>query len=599
MITQVEKYKITEEIGHGGMATVYLAYDTRLERQVALKVMHPHLQQAKEARARFAREALSVARLKHPGILEIYDYSGEESELSYIATELLTGPTLRNFVEEHTDIPAEIAACFAIALARALKAAHAEGVIHRDVKPENIMIHKNQEVKLTDFGIAQMVDAQSMTTTGQVLGSPGHMAPEQIEGKECDARSDLFSLGTVLYWLATGKQPFIGRNPHHLLKMIVEGRFVDPLQVKPAIGNTLREIILRCLELDPDKRYQNAAELEVALTAFVKHVGIDSPIEALARYLSDPVGFSARLRAQTLEYLISEGEKNTRDLAVAFDHFNRALALDEGNPRVLDALERIGRRSRLRRTIRTLALALSAVALAVAVGLLVALPLERWVTAAFSANANSARDVKRPFSPAPTSPPLSFPLSKRKSDGISSVALSSRASERTESAAVRRLRKQITQTTPRQVRFRPFPANISIGVDGASPRAFGPSFDEIELTPGTHVFSFVGAHECCLDEAVSVKIPPGPGVTVLEHRMRFRPAGLYVIANTPANVAVDGETAHGRTRSVIQVAHERDLVETHQILVTAPGFRDYTGKVQLGAGRVETVNIVLEPQEAK
>jgi eukaryotic-like serine/threonine-protein kinase len=591
MIDQVEKYKIVEEIGHGGMATVYLAYDTRLERQVALKVMHPHLQRAKEARARFAREALSVARLRHPSILEIYDYSGEESEHSYIATELLTGPTLKKFADDQPEIPAEIAACFGIALAQALDAAHAQGIIHRDVKPENVMIHKNREVKLTDFGIAQMVDAQSMTTTGQVLGSPGHMAPEQIEGKECDARSDIFSLGTVLYWLATGKQPFTGRNPHHLLKSIVDGRFIDPLQVKPSIGGTLREIILRCLELDPHKRYQSAGELAQTLSDFVQRVGIDSPTETLARYLSDPVGTSAELRAQILEHLIVEGDRNMDNLAIAFDHFNRALTLDEGNPRVLAALERIGRRARFRRILRTSAGAV----IALAIPSLIFLPLlQRWVIERRA----SAPAISKPFKIAKVSDPrdhgsAAVPFK----DDDNSTAEGSLNRRRAEKAATRPVRKPAAAIALRKVRFRPFPANISIGVDGASPLAFGPSFNEIELLPGLHRFSFVGAHECCLDEAIEVKIPAGPGTTILEHRLRFKAAGLYVIANTPADVMVDGAANSGRTRSVIEVPQERELIETHQFLVTAPGYQDYRNKVKLQAGKVETITVTLEPLE--
>lgn len=172
MLRKVEKYEIEEEIGHGGMATVYRAQDTVLDRAVALKILHPHLRSAEEARRRFQREARSVARLRHPRVLEIYDFSGEGSTEAFIAAELLTGPTLKQWRESHQEVPAEIAACFVIEIARALEAAHEAKIVHRDVKPENVLLHEDRELKLTDFGIADMVDSQSMTATGQILGSP-------------------------------------------------------------------------------------------------------------------------------------------------------------------------------------------------------------------------------------------------------------------------------------------------------------------------------------------------------------------------------------------------------------------------------------------
>lgn len=192
------KYETLEELGHGGMATVYRARDTHLDRFVALKVLHPHLRGEGEARSRFAREARSVARLEHPNIVRVLDYAGEDSEVAFLAVELLTGPTLAEYRRHVGSLPAEVAAAIALAVARALAAAHAQGIIHRDVKPENVLLHRDETVKLTDFGVAHVVDAQGFTATGQILGSPGHMAPEQIEHGACDARSDLFSLGTVL-----------------------------------------------------------------------------------------------------------------------------------------------------------------------------------------------------------------------------------------------------------------------------------------------------------------------------------------------------------------------------------------------------------------
>lgn len=345
MLRKLEKYEIHEEIGHGGMATVYRAHDTVLDREVALKVMHPHLRGAEEARKRFHREARSVARLRHPKVLEIYDFSGEGSEESYIAMEMLTGPTLKSWREDLShELPAEIAACIVIQICEALEAAHAANIVHRDVKPENVLLHENRTLKLTDFGIADMMDAISMTATGQILGSPGHMAPEQIEGRDSDVRTDLFSLGTVLYYLATGRLPFTGRNPHQVLKRIVDGEYADPLRVNPAIGGPLREIIVRSLERELEDRYQTAAQMREELCAFVAKIGIDDPDQTLADYLREPEKTGAELTKRAIDALIDEGSRasDAGDVPTALDRYNRVLALDEGNERVLKLIERVG-----------------------------------------------------------------------------------------------------------------------------------------------------------------------------------------------------------------------------------------------------------------
>ncbi|MCZ7685776.1 MAG: serine/threonine protein kinase [Sandaracinaceae bacterium] len=369
MLRKLEKYEILEEIGHGGMATVYRAHDTVLDRPVALKVMHPHLRAAEEARRRFHREARSVARLRHPRVLEIYDFSGEGSDEAYIAAELLTGPTLKQWREQREEVPAEIAACFAIEIGSALEAAHAANIVHRDVKPENVLLHEDREIKLTDFGIADMIDAQSMTATGQILGSPGHMAPEQIEGKDCDARTDLFSLGTVLYYLATGRLPFTGRNPHQVLKRIVDGEYADPLRVNPTIGGRLRAIIVKALERDPDVRYQSAREMIEELEAFLAEAGIEDSAQMLERYLKDPEKVGAEVRAQVIHRLIDRGARasDAGDVPAALDYYNRVLALDEGNERVLKLIERVGM-DRRRRAILTAAAGLTVLGAVAAAG---------------------------------------------------------------------------------------------------------------------------------------------------------------------------------------------------------------------------------------
>jgi serine/threonine-protein kinase len=559
--------------------------------------MHPHLQGAKEARQRFAREALTIARLRHPSILEIYDYSGEDSETSFIAAELLTGPTLKQFVDAHPDIPPEIAACIAIQIARALGAAHAEGVVHRDVKPENVLLHENNCVKLTDFGIAQLVDVQGMTTTGQVLGSPAHMAPEQIEGRDCDPRSDLFSLGTVLYLLATGELPFTGTNPHTVLKRIMEGKYKDPLQARPAIGGKLAAIIRRLLQVDPALRYQDAAELERDLTTFVSELGIDSPDETLETYLAGTASFAAQFKNLSIERLIELGEQSQRRGSVpnALDYYNRVLAIDEGNPRVLAAVQRLGRRSRMQRMLRSAAILGAA---AVCVAGVVYYGVAQW-RARNAAVVSKPVVVRVPDRPAPPRPvvegPKTAPIAtappRRVVASVERPPSRPRVHSQAGSAAP-------AATGPRLVTFNPVPANVSIGVDGATPRAFGPSFREIELEPGVHRFKFVGAHDCCIDEEISVKVPPGTDTFTVARKLRFRPAGLYVVTDTPANVTVDDGKVSGRSRSVIQVSGMTDLVEQHSIRISAEGHREHVQDVRLRAGQVVTVEVAMKASDS-
>jgi serine/threonine-protein kinase len=198
-----ERYRLLHEVGQGGMAVVYRAVDETLKREVAIKILHQHLASEPESKARLQREAQSVAKLRHENILEIFDYSGPDSPSSYIVTEFIDGQTLKDFIARPLAYP-EVAALVAVEIGGALSHAHSAGIIHRDVKPENVMIRKDGVLKLMDFGIAQVVDLQRMTVTGQLLGSPAYMAPELIEGKPLDFRTDVFAVGIMLYQLATG-----------------------------------------------------------------------------------------------------------------------------------------------------------------------------------------------------------------------------------------------------------------------------------------------------------------------------------------------------------------------------------------------------------
>ncbi len=187
----IGRYELLEQIGSGGMAVVYRGRDSALDREVAVKLLHPHLASAPESRARFAREARAVARLAHPGIVEIYDYSGDAAVESYLVTEFVRGPTLRGFAQEVEFGHPELGMLVGRALADALVHAHSAGVIHRDLKPENVLVRREEPpaVKLADFGIARIIASdERMTMTGALVGSPHHMAPEIVEGHDADAR---------------------------------------------------------------------------------------------------------------------------------------------------------------------------------------------------------------------------------------------------------------------------------------------------------------------------------------------------------------------------------------------------------------------------
>lgn len=591
MLRQLGKYELLDEIGHGGMATVFRARDARLDRFVAVKVLHPHLQKAPEARVRFTREAQSIARLEHPHIVKVYDYSGEDSDESYIAAELLTGPTLKRFAEDHPEIPPEIAACFALQITRALGAAHARGIVHRDVKPENVLLHERRLVKLTDFGIAQMVESQSFTATGQILGSPGHMAPEQIEGGDVDARTDLFSLGTVLYFLSVGRLPFTGRNPHQVLKRIVDGEVADPLRVRPALGAPLRAIILKALARNPDDRYASASELEAALLGFLANVGVDDPDAELIAYLADPDAHAATLRERVLGRLIERGRRAVavKDRGTAIECFERVLAMDEGNAEVLQLLERLGRGDRRVLYLGVVAFVVGAAALGAILW---------WsdpVTPSIDAGAITATDAASADANESDAGTDASAAADAANDAPIDVAVDVAIDAPDERDADAGRRRPVS-TTARLVEINPSPQNVRVSVDGAPPREWGPRFRSVELTPGLHTFRFDAPSGCCEPLDLQVRIPPGEGPFALPARLAFRPARLYVTA-MPADVEVlagRGEAARGRTRGVISIPMTT-AEEVREFRVTAAGHEVYTSRVPLRAGELKTVSAELRP----
>jgi serine/threonine-protein kinase len=354
----LSRYALEEELGQGGMSTVYRGEDTALGRTVAVKVLHEHLAKKAENRERFRREARAIASLSHPNILDVYDFSSEDDERSFIVMEYIPGHNLREFVDAYGAPPPEVAALICIEIAKALEHAHDHGIIHRDLKPENVMISDEGEIKLMDFGIAHVIDAETMTKTGSLLGSPAHMAPELIDSGRVDERADIFSLGTVLYLLTTGELPFCGSNAPQVLRAVMECRYDEPEFVNPKVGHRIGQIVERALQKDPNERYQTVPGVRRDLLAAVHEVGIEDTDEELATYFDDPSSHTAAFDERIIPALTQCGRRAIEKKRVpeAMGFFNRVLAYDPDNAEVQEALAKLNRDQRLLRIGRVAAI---------------------------------------------------------------------------------------------------------------------------------------------------------------------------------------------------------------------------------------------------
>ncbi len=408
----IGRYRILEQLGQGGMSVVYKGLDTKLQREVAVKVLHPHLAAREESRKRLDREARAVARLHHPNILEVFDFSGADAAEAYLVTEYIRGKTLRQFLSEESLEPPEIAAMVVHEIAGALAHAHEHGVIHRDLKPENVMLRDDGVLKLMDFGIAKLLEGEEkMTMTGALVGSPAHMAPEIIEGEPAGAEADVFSLGTMLYLFATGRLPFTASNTTATLRKILDCQYDDPRQLVPTCSDELAEIIGGCLVRAPAQRFANAAKLREPLAAWLGELGLTRVHEELPRFFSSPGTYRNELNERVVKALITQSEKwiAEKRQAKALSSLNQVLARAPNHSRALELLAQMrvqkARAQRTRRAVRaawvvgTLVVVGAGVARGVAVASRVEdtrVPLVR-----------SPLDVKMPASlyPAPPVPP--------------------------------------------------------------------------------------------------------------------------------------------------------------------------------------------------
>jgi len=534
----LDKYKILEEVGQGGMSVVYKGMDTSLNREVAVKVLHPHLASQDEARQRFQREAHAVAKLRHENILEIFDYSGRESPDSYIVTEFIKGRTLRGFIGERALAFPELAAMIAVEVCRALAHAHSLGVLHRDVKPENIMVRDDGVLKLMDFGIAQIVDSQRMTVTGQLLGSPAYMSPEHVEGRPLDFRTDVFSAGILLYQLSTGELPFKGRNPHEILKRIAECRYLDARVVNPLVSDRLNRIITHALARDPDDRYPDVAPLLDDLGRFLGEVELGEPRAELRSYFANPAQYGQALRQRLIIALTQRGraELESKHTTHALELWNRVLTIDPSNEAVLGLIDRLSKRRRITwGVLLGIALLVASAAVALVGKIMHDRPAAPPVMAA---------------EPSPEPSPAISPALVSNSglpDAIAAIDVTPPAVTGPPPRPIatgRAVAKPVHHEPPpppaqRVFRVVPSPKNASVSIDDGPFSQVDDGALDVKVGPGPHKITF--RNPLCLDHVERIDANDPSGRTIVG-QLTFKPTQVRVHCPQAEAISIDGRS---------------------------------------------------------
>lgn len=585
-LPSIPRYDLVEEVGSGGMSVVYRARDTTLDREVAVKVLHRHLAGKESERKRFRREAQAVARLAHPNILEIHDYSGEETEEAWIVSEFIRGPTVREFSEQTGFGLPEIGAMVAERVAAALVHAHSIGIIHRDVKPENVMIQDDGTIKLADFGIAQMVDRdERMTMTGALLGSPAHMAPETIEGKGGSEQSDVFSLGTVLYWLCCGALPFRGNSPAEVLRRIVVGEWADPRTLDPRVSDELCAIVRRAMARDPADRYESAQALQDALVSYLKGHGLERPEEELRLFFAAPDTYKESLRQSLVTLLLQRAETAAGhdDPIGAIASCDRVLALSPGHERATEILASVRRSRDLRQAVVVVG-ALGAVA---AMMVAIALAWPDPVAQPVSVTRQDPPVVQPPAEAGPkeTAPENVEPVEPTPAKAQPRVVLPPK-------------RIAVVKTTRRvQIQVRPYG---HIEIDGK----------HLANSVKADAVLRVGSHRLRIHRVgfvpveATIKVSGGRGPLEFKYLLEPRPATIRVINDQGAVIVVGDKvigTADGEGREVPIAFTKGDdgryvIEQQVTIRLQRVGFKTYVETITVRAGQQRELRVSLEPE---
>ncbi|MFO0658969.1 MAG: serine/threonine-protein kinase [Polyangiaceae bacterium] len=583
----LNKYEVLEEIGHGGMATVYRALDTRLGREVAVKIIHRHLRESSEVGRRFTDEARAVAKLRHQGIVEIYDVSDDDEQNRFLVAELVRGRSFRKWLTDHKPMPVEAVACVVLEIAEALDHAHINGIVHRDIKPENVLIGEGPpvsgpvdeptpvEIKITDFGIAKLLDQQGVTSTGQVLGSPAYMSPEQIECGDVDARADIYSLGVLFYEAAVGALPFDGKNPAQVLRRVLDGRYNKAEHERAAIGARWSTIIDRMLAHDAAKRPASMRELITLIRAELVSVGVIEPASEVARYFADPRRYEDTQGERLVPKLLELGERAQLkgDVLAAAAHFNRALTLKPGDPTILALISRLSRRqSRRANVIRSIA----------ALGITLFVGVSAWAVVRLTrseprqatpllAMIETPSDTVKSAAPIVVTPPASVVLIP---SSASTVAPSSAVTAITTSTA--------PTATTRAVNILTIPKTARVSIDGGAPEESG--FDGVHRTfhigEQHTIDAFVPNSPCCKKggRTFVVEAPPRGAENqpqVVSLSLQFNAARLVSQGPAGSQLSCPGFKVSGSSRGSYEVSMNTledrqtcSLTEGGQVLAT-------------------------------
>lgn len=309
------RYRIKGLIGEGGMAAVYSAIDEKLGRRVAIKILHSHLSKNEDIRNRFHQEARSISSIDHPNIIKVFDFSGEDSDQLWIVTEILYGVDLAEYTQEFPNkrLHPIVASLIAREICKALSIAHRNGIIHRDVKPENIMVLDSGRVKLMDFGIAKVSENSNTTQTGTFMGSPSYMSPEQIRGsQQIDQRTDIYSLSILFYEITCGVLPYIGTSTADVIAKILNTPFKKPIDIIPSFPEPVNQIIDKGMQKNRSDRFSSIDHLARSIDQFLKSQGFTEGHEDLERYFRNAIDFEKKIEINQRHSLYKTGTKSTQ-----------------------------------------------------------------------------------------------------------------------------------------------------------------------------------------------------------------------------------------------------------------------------------------------